>query len=313
MNALSLRQVSKRFGQVMAVDSLSLQVERGWMYGLLGPNGAGKTTTIRMILNIIQPDQGQISLLGSSERSLTDRVGYLPEERGLYRKMKVVDLLLFLAAVKGMAHRQARAEIQRWLEKLELNAWEQKKVEELSKGMQQQIQFIASVLHGPDLIIFDEPFTGLDPLNTNRLKDIILSLNKQGATIILSTHRMEQVEKLCTHICLIDRGRKILDGPLSAIKSQYGRNTVRLEFDGPTIFLENNPLIDKMNLYGHYAELRLKPSADPQELLRVAVQKIRIHKFEVVEPSLDDIFMEKVGLGKRSGHASDQKSQFAAD
>lgn len=313
MNALSLRQVSKRFGPVMAVDSLSLQVERGWMYGLLGPNGAGKTTTIRMILNIIQPDQGQISLLGSRERSLTDRVGYLPEERGLYRKMKVIDLLLFLAAVKGMGSRQARAEIHRWLEKLELGAWEQKKVEELSKGMQQQIQFIASVLHGPDVIIFDEPFTGLDPLNTNRIKDIILDLNKRGATIILSTHRMEQVEKLCDHICLIDQGRKILDGPLNVIKSEYGRNTVRLEFDGPTTFLNNSPLIDKMDLYGHYAELRLRPSIDPQELLRVAVQKARIYKFEIVEPSLDDIFMEKVGTEKTPGNASDHKSELAPD
>jgi ABC-2 type transport system ATP-binding protein len=294
MIALSLRHVSKRFAQVPAVDSLSLQVERGWMYGLLGPNGAGKTTTIRMILNIIRPDQGQISLWGARERSLTDRVGYLPEERGLYRKMKVVDLLLFLAALKGMATREARLEVHRWLEKLGLSAWEKKNLEELSKGMQQQIQFIACVLHKPDLIIFDEPFTGLDPLNTNRLKDIILELNGGGATILLSTHRMEQVEKLCSHICLINRGRKVLDGPLSEIKREYGRNTVRLEYDGPSTFLENSPLIDKMDLYGHYAELRLRPSTDPQELLKAAVQTTRVRKFEIVEPSLEDIFIEKV-------------------
>jgi ABC-2 type transport system ATP-binding protein len=264
------------------------------MYGLLGPNGAGKTTTLRMLLNIIRPDQGQISLWGARELSFTDRVGYLPEERGLYRRMKVIDLLLFLAALKGMSPRQARPEVHRWLEKLKLRAWEQKKVEELSKGVQQQIQFIACVLHRPDLIIFDEPFTGLDPLNTNRLKDIILELNGGGTTIILSTHRMEQVEKLCSHICLINRGRKVLDGSLREIKGEYGQNTVRLEFDGPSTFLENSPLIDKINLYGHYAELRLKPSSDPQEVLRAAVRATRVRKFEIVEPSLDDIFMEKV-------------------
>jgi ABC-2 type transport system ATP-binding protein len=294
MSALRLHQVSKRFAEMTAVDSLSLQVEEGWMYGLLGPNGAGKTTTIRMILNIIRPDQGQILLWGTTERNITNRVGYLPEERGLYRKMKVVDLLVFLAAIKGMGRRQARIETHRWLEMLELSTWEQRKVEELSKGMQQQVQFIACVLHRPELIILDEPFTGLDPVNINRLKDIIMELNGQGTTVILSTHRMEQVEKLCSHICLINRGRKVLDGPLSEIKREYGRNTIRLEFDGPKTFLDDNPLIDKMDLYGHYAELRLQTSADPQELLRAAIKTTQVRKFEIVEPSLNDIFIEKV-------------------
>lgn len=296
MYALQLNQVTKRFAETMAVDSLSLHVQDGWMYGLLGPNGAGKTTTIRMILNIIRPDGGQISLWSKTDRKLTDRIGYLPEERGLYRKMKVTDLLAFLAAIKGMGRRQARIEIHRWLEMLGLSTWEQKRVEELSKGMQQQIQFIACVLHRPELIILDEPFTGLDPVNINRLKDIIMELHGQGTTVILSTHRMEQVEKLCSHICLINGGKKVLDGPLSEIKREYGHNTIRLEFDGPKRFLDNNSLIDKMDLYGHYAEVRLKPSADPQELLKMAVQKTRVRKFEIVEPSLNDIFIEKVAV-----------------
>ena len=294
MSALTLRQVSKRFAHVIAVDSLSFQVEQGWMYGLLGPNGAGKTTTIRMILNIIRPDRGQISLWGGVGRTLTNRVGYLPEERGLYRKMKVLDLLVFLAAIKGIGAKQAQADSLRWLEKFELEAWAQRKTEELSKGMQQQVQFIACALHRPDLIILDEPFAGLDPLNTNRLKDIILELNNKGTTVILSTHRMEQVEKLCSHICLINQGKKVLDGRLNEIKREYGHNTIRLEFDGPKTFLQNSPLIEKMDLYGHYAELHLKPSADPQELLRAAVETIRLRKFEIVEPSLNDIFIEKV-------------------
>jgi ABC-2 type transport system ATP-binding protein len=271
-----------------------LQVDVGWMYGLLGPNGAGKTTTIRMILNIIRPDQGSIHLWDQSESGLTDRVGYLPEERGLYRKMKVLDLLVFLAALKGVRAKEARVEAGRWLEELELTAWSQKKVEELSKGMQQQVQFIACVLHQPELLILDEPFTGLDPVNTNRLKDIILKLNDRGTTIILSTHRMEQVEKLCSHICLIDGGRKLLDGRLSDIKREYGHNTIRLEFEGPKSFLENNPLIDRIDLYDQYAELRLTHSADPQELLRAAMESSRVRKFEIVEPSLHDIFIEKV-------------------
>jgi ABC-2 type transport system ATP-binding protein len=296
MQALTLKNVSKRFAQVTAVDFLSLQVEQGWMYGLLGPNGAGKTTTIRMILNIIRPDQGHIFLWGEKGAAFTDRVGYLPEERGLYRKMKVLDLLVFLAAIKGMRTSQARAEALRWLAKFELDGWSQRKVEELSKGMQQQVQFIACVLHHPDLIILDEPFTGLDPVNTSRLKDVILELNGQGSTVILSTHQMEQVEKLCSHICLINRGQKVLDGRLSEIKKEYGQNTVRLEFDGPKTFLNTNPLIEKMDLYGQYVELRLKPSADPQELLRAAVQRAFVRKFEIVEPSLNDIFIEKVSL-----------------
>jgi ABC-2 type transport system ATP-binding protein len=294
MHALILEHVSKRFGELAAVDGLNLKIEQGWMFGLLGPNGAGKTTTIRMILDIIKPDQGRILLWERSERIGGQQIGYLPEERGLYRKMKIIDQLVFLAAIKGMGSDQARTEALHWLDRMDLGAWASKKVEELSKGMQQQVQFIACVIHRPQLLILDEPFTGLDPVNVNRIKDLILELNGSGTTVILSTHQMEQVEKLCQHICLINKGRKILDGRLSDIKGRHGRNTVRLEFDGPKTFLENNSLVDKMDLYGQYVELHLKPSADPQELLRDALATSRIRRYEIVEPSLNDIFIEEV-------------------
>jgi len=294
MDALRLEDVSKRYDGLTAVDQLSLKIEQGWMFGLLGPNGAGKTTTIRMILDIIRPDQGRI-LFGDSDRQLEPpNVGYLPEERGLYRKMKVIDLLVFLAVVKGMERNLARREAERWLDRFDLAGRSLKKVEELSKGLQQQVQFIACVIHRPPLLILDEPFTGLDPVNVNRIKDLILELNEAGTTVILSTHQMEQVEKLCQHICLINRGRKVLDGRLNEIKSRYGRNTIRLEFDGPKDFLAGHPLVEHMDLYGQYVELRPKSSADPQEILQAAMDSVRIRRYEIVEPSLNDIFIEKV-------------------
>jgi ABC-2 type transport system ATP-binding protein len=295
MDALQLENISKRYDGLTAVDQLSLKVPQGGMFGLLGPNGAGKTTTIRMILDIIRPDRGRI-LFGDSDRQpLPSHIGYLPEERGLYRKMKVIDLLVFLAVIKGMDRDRARREAGRWLDRLDLAGRSLKKVEELSKGLQQQIQFIACVIHRPPLLILDEPFTGLDPVNVNRIKDLILELNEAGTTIILSTHQMEQVEKLCRHICLIDRGRKVLDGRLSEIKARYGHNTIRLEFDGPKDFLAGHPLVERMDLYGHYVELRPKISADPQEILRTAMESVRIRRYQIVEPSLNDIFIEKVG------------------
>jgi len=294
MNALTLEDISKRYQDLIAVSGLSLKIQQGWMFGLLGPNGAGKTTTIRMILNIIRPDRGRILFEDGQDRLLPRHVGYLPEERGLYRKMKVIDLLIFLGTIKGMSRNQARREARHWLDRFDLADRSVNKVEELSKGLQQQVQFIACVIHRPPLLILDEPFTGLDPVNVNRIKDLILELNDAGTTIILSTHQMEQVEKLCEHICLINRGRKILDGRLSEIKAQYGQNTIRLAFDGPKSFLSDHPLVDQMDLYGQYVELRLKPSADPQDLLKAAMESVRIRRYEIVEPSLNDIFIEKV-------------------
>ena len=299
INVLSLQHVTKQFDGIVAVDDLSMEIPEGSMYGLLGPNGAGKTTTIRMIMNIIVPDGGRIELFGEPfQEELKDRIGYLPEERGLYGKMKVTDLLIFLAEIKGVPKREAASRVDAWLRRLDLGEWRDKPVESLSKGMQQKLQFIATVLHDPTLIILDEPFVGLDPVNTNLLKDIMLELKQKGRTIIFSTHRMEQVEKLCDRICLIHEGQKVLEGDLSDIKRRAGRNTVRIEFDGDDAFLDDSRLIQKKDSYGNYVEVHLREGADPQDLLRSALQHAAVTRFEVTEPSLNDIFIEVVG-GKR--------------
>src|SRR5712691_7838061 len=227
---LELETVHKSYGSFVAVDRLSLQIPRATIYGLLGPNGAGKTSTIRMIMNIIVPDSGRILFDGAPwHESLLDRIGYLPEERGLYRKMKVVDLLLFLAEIKSVSSQQALPQIVSWLERMGLSQWKDKKLDELSKGMQQKVQFISCAIHNPDLIILDEPFAGLDPLNVAQLKEILLDQKKEGKTILLSTHRMDQAEVLCDSICLINKSRKILDGSLQEIKRRHARNSVYLE------------------------------------------------------------------------------------
>ncbi len=293
---LSLQHITKRFDGVVAVDDLSLEISEGRLYGLLGPNGAGKTTTIRMIMNIIVPDSGRIELFGEPfQEALKDRIGYLPEERGLYGKMKITDLLIFLAAIKGVPKHEAGSRADAWLERFDLSEWRDKPVESLSKGMQQKLQFIATVLHDPALIILDEPFAGLDPVNTNLLKDIMLDLRQKGRTIIFSTHRMEQVEKLCERICLINKGREVLEGDLSDIKRSAGRNTVRIEFDGDVAFLNDSRLVRSKDYYGNYVEVRLQENADPQSLLRSALQHGAVTRFEVAEPSLNDIFIEVVG------------------
>lgn len=299
MDSLVIEGVSKSFDHLMAVDDLSLKIEEGSLFGLLGPNGAGKTTTIRIILNIILPDKGSISLFGQAlTEEAKNRIGYLPEERGLYTKMKVSDMLLFLAAIKGVSSKEARKAMDYWLERLDLIEWKDKKVEDLSKGMQQKLQFIATILHKPDLIVLDEPFFGLDPINANLLKDIILELNKEGKTVILSTHVMEKVEKLCRHICLINKGKKVLDGNLMDIKKKYGKNTVIISYEGKDNFLKDSPIIEKMDRYSNYVELRLGRGADTQQLLEQAMKEARINRFEVVEPSLNEIFIELVEGGR---------------
>jgi ABC-2 type transport system ATP-binding protein len=288
--------VTKRFGSFTAVSGLSLSIKSGEIYGLLGPNGAGKTTTIRMLMNILIPDEGYFQVLGQRmNQDLQKRIGYLPEERGIYVKMKIVDFLLFIARLKGVDTRTAKSKIHSWLEELGLIDWVGKKIEDLSKGMQQKIQFIATVLHEPDLIILDEPFSGLDPVNTNNLKDILIRLNHEGKTIIFSTHIMEQVEKLCEQICLINRGMKVVDGKLSEVKKKYGHNNVIISFEGQDKFLDRSDLIASRDLYGNYVELKLKDGADPQELLHEAIKFVRVKKFEVVEPTLNDIFIDLVG------------------
>ena len=296
MNALEIENISKRFGDFYAVKKLSLKVPGGTIYGLLGPNGAGKTTTIRMVMNIIIPDEGSVRVLEEKmDERMKERIGYLPEDRGLYPKMKVGELLLFLAGVKGLRGQGARKEIDFWLERFDLSAWKNKKVEELSRGMQQKLQFIVTVIHKPELIILDEPFGGLDPVNTKLLKDIMLEMKEKGGTIIFSTHRMEQVEMICDNICLINKAETVLEGNLSQIKKQYGKNTVVLDYDGDGSFIRNLSEIEKIDDYGKFMEIKLREGQDPQSLLSKLVGKIAISKFEVREPTLNAIFIDKVG------------------
>ncbi|NIO48950.1 MAG: ATP-binding cassette domain-containing protein [Candidatus Aminicenantes bacterium] len=296
MNALEIESISKRFGDFYAVKKLSFEIPPGTIYGLLGPNGAGKTTTIRMVMNIIIPDEGSIKVLDRRmDEEMKERVGYLPEDRGLYPKMKVGELLLFLAEIKGLKGSEARKEIDFWLERFDLSDWKSKKVEELSRGMQQKLQFIVTVIHQPELIILDEPFSGLDPVNTKLLKDIMLEMKEKGRTIVFSTHRMEQVEMICDNICLINKAESVLEGNLSQIKKEYGKNTVVLDYDGEANFIKNFPEIEKIDDYGKFMEIRLKEKSAPQDLLPKLVGKININKYEVREPTLNAIFIEKVG------------------
>jgi len=296
MNALEIKNISKKFGNFYAVKDLSIKIPPKSIYGLLGPNGAGKTTTIRMVMNIIIPDEGKIRILDRAmDEEMKKRVGYLPEDRGLYPKMKVGEILLFLAALKGLKGPEVRKRIDSWLERFDLTNWKYKKVEELSKGMQQKVQFIVTVIHQPELIILDEPFGGLDPVNTKLLKDIMLEMRDQGRTIIFSTHRMEQIEMICDNICLINKAESVLEGNLSQIKKQYGKNTVVLDYEGDAGFIKNLPGITKIDDYGKFMEIKLKEQTDPQDLLDKVVGKLRVNKFEVREPTLNAIFIDTVG------------------
>ncbi len=294
MDAISLENVTKSYDGVTAVNDVSLRVREGAILGLLGPNGAGKTSTIRMVMDILVPDEGSIHVFGEPVSQETRRsIGYLPEERGLYPRMEVRSVIVFLAALRGLSQAEAEKRANAWLERLELSDWAGKKVRDLSKGMQQKVQFIAAVLHKPRLMILDEPFSGLDPVNAGVIKDIMLEMRNQGSTIVLSTHLMEQVERLCDSICLINKGHNILDGDLRAIKKSYGKNTVLIEFSGPDSFL-THPAIASVNRFGSGAEAKLKPGADAQGILKAAVQAgARIDRFELLEPSLNDIFIEK--------------------
>lgn len=295
MNALKVTGISKSFGSFYAVKDLSMTILEGQIYGLLGPNGAGKTTTIRMIMGIILPDSGTIKIFDQPNSiHVLDRVGYLPEERGLYKKMKVGDVLHFFGELKGMKKSAISSQIDYWLKKFELSAWKEKKVEDLSRGMQQKLQIIVTVMHEPKLIILDEPFTGLDPVNTNLVKDVILDIKQKGTTIIFSTHLMEQVEKLCDSILLIDKGKSVLQGDLHQVKSQFSHDRIKLQYSGDAKFLKENPAIEKYDDYGNYVEIRLKDGENPQKLLRDFVKVAEVYRFEIVEPSLNEIFIETV-------------------
>ncbi len=294
MSVLEVERITKSFGTLKAVDDISFSIEEGVVFGLLGPNGAGKTTTLRMIMNVIIPDSGHISVLGNRDMKIaTDYIGYLPEERGLYRKMRVYELLLFLSSIKSMSKKDAKKEIDFWLERIELSEWKKKKIEELSKGMQQKIQFIGTLLHRPKILILDEPFGGLDPINQNLIKDILMELKSKGTTIIFSTHVMESAEKLCEEIFLINKGKQVLYGRLSDIKKKFGKKNVYIEYNGDDEFLKSDH-INKYNNYGNAVELQLAKDGDPQKILKEAIKKAQITKFEIMEPSLNEIFLESV-------------------
>ncbi len=294
MAILELNHVSKSFGEVQAVRGINLSVAEGSIYGFLGPNGAGKTTTIRMIMQIILPDSGSIRLFGQEQNlSHLDYIGYLPEERGLYRKMKVRDLMQFFGEVRGIPRKEIGRKIDFWLERFQLTDWREKKVEELSRGMQQKLQFILTIFHEPRLIILDEPFTGLDPVNAQLVKDTILEEHKRGATIIFSTHLMEQVEKLCDHICLIHRGEIILEGEMQSIKRRFGKNHLIVSYEGKSDFL-HSPAVASFDDYGRYVEVRLKEGSRPRDFLQNALQMAEITRFEVAEPSMHEIFLQMV-------------------
>jgi ABC-2 type transport system ATP-binding protein len=293
---VNLDRVSKSFGEFTAVRELSLEVRAGRVFGLLGPNGAGKTTTIRMIVNITAPDTGSILLFGRKiDASLQDRIGYLPEERGLYKKMRVADQLRFFAEIKNLRGREVESRIDDWLARVKLSEWKNKRSMELSKGMQQKIQFITAVIHDPDLLILDEPFSGLDPVNVELLKEIVLDLKRAGKTIIFSTHQMEVAEKICDDICLLNRSLKVLEGSLREIKSSFGQNSIAVRCEGGDGVLDDPALVSKLVRHADEAQALLAPGADAQTLLKRLIDSgAVVGKFEMVEPSLNDIFITKV-------------------
>ena len=300
MNTLELHKVRKSYDKFVAVDDLSFNIAAGTMFGLLGPNGAGKTSTIRMMMGITYPDSGDVRIFGEPfRREHLQRIGYLPEERGLYPKMKVIEQLIFLGQTHGLSGAEAKKRALAWGERLEIATSFQKKTNELSKGMQQKIQFIATLMHDPEFIVMDEPFAGLDPLNTRLLEDVLLDLNRKGRTILFSSHRMDQVEKICDSICLVNKGQGVLQGELKAVKGRYGKNTVQIEFaengDFDPSFLSRNPLVQKLDSYEGHVQLKLVPGADAQQLLREVVGRSRVDRFEVMEPSLEEIFIDVVG------------------
>jgi len=296
-NTITVNHISKSYGEFVAVNDFSLEVKQGSIFGLLGPNGAGKTTTIRMIVNITIPDTGEVQLFGERmSAKLQERVGYLPEDRGLYKKMKVGEQMIFFAELKGMKRDAATRRIDEWLARVSLSEWKNKRWDELSKGMQQKVQFVTTILHDPDLVILDEPFSGLDPINANLLKEVVQEMKRNHKTIIFSTHLMEQAEQLCDEICLINRGRKVLSGNLREIKRGFGTKAIALDAENCDGVLEDVSLIKSINRFPGHIEITPQDGVDPQTLLhRLVAAGARINRFEMVEPSLNEIFIESVG------------------
>ena len=296
---VSIDHITKSFGEFIAVSELSLAVYPGRVYGLLGPNGAGKTTTIRMIVNITAPDSGSIKVFGEQiTPAAQDRIGYLPEERGLYKKMKVGDQIKFFAALKNVSADQAELRVDHWLARLKLAAWKNHRTGQLSKGMQQKVQFLNAIIHEPELLILDEPFSGLDPVNVEVLKEIVLELKAAGKTIIFSTHQMELAEKICDDICLINRSRKVLEGSIREVKRGFSRNAVALRLVGGESVLEDGTVISKIQRHSDGLEVLLAEGATAQALLKkLLAADATIERFEMIEPSLHDLFIEKVTEG----------------
>jgi ABC-2 type transport system ATP-binding protein len=293
---LKVENVTKRFGDFTAVDAISFNIRAGRVFGFLGPNGAGKTTTIRMIVGITAPDEGIIELFGQKiSPALQDRIGYLPEERGLYKKMKIFEQLRYFAALKNVPQKQADERMDFWLKRMNLLDWKKKNANDLSKGMQQKIQFVSSLLHDPDLLILDEPFSGLDPINVEALLEVIAELKAAGKTIIFSTHLMETAERLCDDIILINKSRKIVGGTLREIKESFGKNMIALRATGGDGILQDKTLVSSVVEHADEKELLLAQNADAQILLRKLIEAgATVTKFELIEPSLNDIFIEKV-------------------
>lgn len=297
---LELENIRKAYDQKVAVDRLSLSVPRGVIYGIIGPNGAGKTTTIRMIMNIIVPDSGNIMFDGKkADISFLERVGYLPEERGLYKKMTLRQVITYMAELKGCPRKTTAGRISPWLEKMGLIEYIDQKVEELSKGMQQKLQFITTLIHEPDIIILDELFSGLDPINVELIKGILMDLKREGKTILFSTHVMEQAEKLCDNICMIANGTKVLDGKIGDIKSQFGKNTVQIEIEGDGSFIKQLPGVSNVTEYNNYLEIALTENTDPHSILRQMIDKVKVRKFELAEPSLYEIFIRMAKINPK--------------
>jgi ABC-2 type transport system ATP-binding protein len=300
-HAIELEKVTKRFGNCLAVDNLDLVVPEGAIYGFIGPNGSGKTTTLRMILRILYPDSGRVTVLGCDRgAAANDRVGYLPEERGLYRKMRLRELLRFFAQLKGMF--RCDKEIDDWLERFDLARWANQKVETLSKGMAQKVQFIASIVANPRLLVLDEPFTGLDPVNMEVLRDAVRSAHQGGTTVIFSTHDMGMAERLCDTILMIYRGKKVLDGTLASIQAQFSEDTIRLRTADADAALVGLPGVVAVNDQRHYKELRIARDADPRAILQEVLRRTTVEHFELARPSLHDIFVRIAGPSAEEGH-----------
>ena len=296
---LQLDNIRKVYDAKVAVEGLSLDVPRGVIFGIIGPNGAGKTTTIRMVMNITMPDSGRILFEGKpADASFRDRVGYLPEERGLYKKMTLAEVISYMAELKDYPLNKIGPATDKWLAKVQLSDYKNHKVEELSKGMQQKLQFVTTILHEPELIILDEIFSGLDPLNIELVKNILLELKREGKTILFSTHVMEQAEKLCDHICMISNGQKVLDGRMSEVKARTGRNTVHVELVGDGAFVKSLPGVASAIEYSNYYELSLNNGADTNALLRAIADRVQVRRFAIVEPSLYDIFIDLARLSE---------------